>query len=88
MRIEKYYSNLTSSSKKVWLVVDIVVDNSLANLYIEFWGLTSNVTYRQNMAFKKATYQKNQLQLVELFEEDMKNLNTLLHKKLSQLFNN
>ena len=56
---------------------------SLANLYIEFWGLSGETDYDAKRKFKLDAYSKNGLKLIELFEADMKNYSSVLHKKLS-----
>lgn len=52
------------------------------DVYIEYWGMEGNSKYDDRKEKKKITYSENNFNLIELFPEDIKNINDILPKKL------
>ena len=55
------------------------------NIYIEFWGMPDNPSYSSYMKRKQQLYTQNNLNLVSLYPEDLKNLRDRLIKAISEL---
>ncbi|WP_299195681.1 hypothetical protein [uncultured Amphritea sp.] len=51
-------------------------------LYIEFWGSENDPSYLADKMRKKALYQSNNLDVIELQEDDLNNLEELLPRQL------
>jgi hypothetical protein len=51
-------------------------------IYIEYWGMEKNPKYAARMEVKKAIYQKYNLNLIELNDEDIMNLDDELPRRL------
>lgn len=54
----------------------------VANLYIEYWGADSEPGYLAKKMQKKELYQKHQLNVLELQEDDLEQLDQVLPKRL------
>lgn len=52
------------------------------NIYIEFWGMLENEKYRDHKDKKLSLYKKYNLKLLELTEEDVKDIDDILPIKL------
>jgi len=44
------------------------------DVYIEFWGMSSDPTYEQYKRWKESNYLKNKIRLISLYPSDLKNL--------------
>ncbi len=51
-------------------------------VYIEYWGMENNAKYVQRKQVKKSIYQRYNFKLIELNEDDIKNLDDILPRKL------
>lgn len=54
------------------------------NVYIEFWGLENNKHYQERKKKKIELYNKNNYKRIDLTEKDIKHLDDILPKLLSQ----
>lgn len=54
------------------------------NVYVEYWGMISDATYRQRKEEKINFYRKHGLNLIELFPRDLSMLSEILKVKLAQ----
>lgn len=70
--------------RRVPIVEDLYCDFYLpeGKVYIEYWGLDANPRYSERKAEKQELYRRNGLNLLELDEEDIKNLDDVLPRKL------
>lgn len=63
---------------------DVICDFWLprSRVYIEYWGMEQNEAYAERKRVKKAIYAKNELQLVEIGDEELKSLDDHLPRLL------
>jgi len=52
------------------------------NVYIEYWGLKDEPKYTERKKFKQEIYKKYNFNLIELTDDDIKNLDDILPQKL------
>lgn len=60
-----------------------LADWRVGDVYIEFWGFPRDEEYRDRMAMKKDAYRAEDLELLELFPEDLDSLDERLSELLS-----
>jgi len=70
--------------RKVPISEDVFSDFYIptAKVYIEFWGMESNPTYAEHKKQKIELYQKYDLKLIELKDDDITNLDDVLPREL------
>ena len=55
------------------------------NVYIEFWGLSSDKNYEYYKRWKENNYKRNTISLISLYPNDLKNLRDRITSKLINL---
>lgn len=69
---------------KCWARPDFILKGT--NIIIEYWGMckdrADNPVYNQNLERKKGLYLQEEMKLIEIFNEDLKNLSQVLREKL------
>jgi len=78
------YGLVHAYEKKVPIEEELYTDFYLPNgkVYIEYWGLENDPKYSERKAKKIEIYQKYDLKLIELNDDDISNLDDHLPKKL------
>lgn len=78
------YGLVHAYEKKVPIEEELYTDFYLPNgkVYIEFWGMEKDPKYLERKKVKKELYDKYELKLIELSDEDILNLDDHLPKKL------
>ena len=78
------YGLVHAYEKKIPIEEEIYTDFYLPNgkVYIEFWGLENDPKYSERKKKKLEIYQKYDLKLIELTDNDILNLDDHLPKKL------
>lgn len=78
------YGLVHAYEKRVPVEEDLFTDFYLPfeKVYIEYWGLEDNADYFRRKQEKLTLYKKYNLNLIELTDEDVKNLDDYLPKKL------
>ncbi|ODS40779.1 hypothetical protein BEH94_10875 [Candidatus Altiarchaeales archaeon WOR_SM1_SCG] len=54
------------------------------DLYIEYWGMMNDESYRKSKKIKEKIYKKNRLKLLGLEQKDIQNLDEIIRFKLEQ----
>jgi len=57
-------------------------DKTTQSVYIEYWGMENDETYLEIKGTKLEIYKREQLQLIEITKNDLKNLKAYLTEKL------
>lgn len=67
-----------------WQIIPIRPDFYLPDLdiYIEYWGMVGDKNYDSHAVWKKNLYKKAKKKLINLYPNQIKNLNTILKKEL------
>lgn len=78
------YNIVHAYERKLPIVEDVYCDFylPLSRVYIEYWGIEEDERYEKRREEKRGIYQKYGFNLIEITNEDVKNLDDILPKKL------
>lgn len=62
------------------------IGNQKGGIYVELWGLTEKEEYAKRMNQKKEFYKEKGLLLIDIYEQELHDLSTLLPKKFFPIF--